>query len=85
MGLWCLTTLSIIVAFNFIGGENGVPGENLINVIYVIKFDKKYDMKMLIHEKEITRLVIIAWDLYVTQHLKLYECLFCFCFFQFDA
>jgi hypothetical protein len=35
------------MASNFIGEGNGVPGENHIYEIYVIQFDKKFDMKML--------------------------------------
>ena len=51
------------MASNFIGEGNGVPGENHIYEIYVIQFDKKFDMKMLIHQKEIRiKTYYNSWD-----------------------
>ena len=65
--------------------ETGVPGVYHIYEIYVIPFDKKFDMKMLIHQKEIRiKTYYNSWDLLVTKYLKLYEYQF-FVVFRFNA
>ena len=65
---------------NLLVGEMEYQEKTIFMKYMLFRFDKKFDMKMLIHQKEIIRLIIIAWDLLVTKYLKSYEYQFFFVF-----